>query len=190
MGRTLSRTFDPSPMACNCNQYPDLDEGAALQKRCSQTKKTLGLLQLLSLHESGEHKLYRCAKCGQLWQRSLAWALGNREYLFKVPQIDSEAWLARPFFPPDELFLRSGSVGLYLERAQFVEQEALCRSAGCPEHSIKFSVFCALHHMQNLGIKTGPPGDYRWFGPYLEENFSVTMKQLKALPNYTSWNEQ
>lgn len=170
--------------SCTCNLYKDLDGRAALNKRGHDTKRILDALQKIAEHPQGEHRLYKCPVCAQMWQRSLDWMRGNKPYVFKVDTIAIEDWLHMPFVQPDELFNRAGHVEQYLERAFFEEQETFCRIEGCQEHAIKFSVVCAYHHMQNIGIKANLPDEYRWFGPYIKSNFEYTIEQLKTLPNY------
>jgi uncharacterized C2H2 Zn-finger protein len=170
--------------SCRCESYQDLDSRAALNKRGPETKRISNALELIAEHPGQEHRLYKCPVCGQLWQRSLDWMRGNKAYLFKVPSIEVGQWLHKPFVQPDELFSRIGHVQLYLDRASFEEQAATCKSPGCGEHSIKFSVFCAFHHMQNIGIKAEFNDDYRWFGPYSKSNYEFSIEHLKKLPNY------
>jgi predicted RNA-binding Zn-ribbon protein involved in translation (DUF1610 family) len=170
--------------SCKCKNYEDPDSRAALNKRAAETKRISAALQFIAEHPGKEHRLYECPVCGQMWQRSMAWMLGNKAYLFKVPPIENEQWLQQPFVQPDELLSRIAHVQLYLDRAFFEEQAALCKSPDCGEHSIKFSVFCAFHHMQSIGIKAEFNDEYRWFGPYTRSNYEFNIGQLKKLPNY------
>jgi hypothetical protein len=170
--------------SCRCKNFEDIDGPAALNKRMRETKRILGDLKFIGEHSGKEHRLYQCTACGQMWQRSLSWMEGNKPYAFKVPSIDIGQWLQKPFVQPDELFSRIGHVQLYLDRATFEEQAATCKFPDCGERSIKFSVFCAFHHMQNIGIKSNVTDEYRWFHPYLKANYEFGIEQLKALPNY------
>jgi hypothetical protein len=139
---------------------------------------------MIAEHPGGEHKLFKCIGCGQLWQQSKDKKRGNQRYLFKAPSIEIAEWLDKPFVQPDELFDRAGHIQQYLRGAVFEELEPLCRSANCQNQSVKFSVLCAFHHMLNIGIKAEIPDDHRWFEPYHKSNYEFNFEQLQALPTY------
>jgi hypothetical protein len=170
--------------ACRCIAYTDLDGRPALNKRGNEINKMLRSLQMIAEHPGGEHKLFSCTGCEQLWQQSLDWMRSNQRYLFKVPSIEITDWLDKPFVQPDDLFNRARHIQQYLRGAVFEELEPLCRSANCPNHSVKFSVFCAFHHMLNIGIKEEIPDDYGWFDPYHKKDYEFNFEQLQALPTY------
>lgn len=174
--------------SCACNRYTDISDRDLLNKRSKETKKLTGDLTLLAEHAQKEHTLYKCPVCGQLWQLSLDWMGGNKPYIFKVPNISQADWTEKPFVQPDELFNRIARIQLYLKNTLFVETHDLCRKDGCANHALKLSVFCAVHHMENIGIKAELPDDYRWFEPYYKENYAFGIEQLKNLPNYKSLN--
>ena len=169
---------------CHCNQYGDILNYDLLKKRYRETKNILANLLVIAEHPEKEHFLYKCANCGQQWQRSLSWMDGNKPYAFKVPPIEIEVWKQRPFVQPDDLFAITGGIDLYLERATFEEQSTLCKNSTCSHHAIKFSVFCIVHHMENLGIRVSIPDNYTWFPPFEKGHIELTYQRLSELPNY------
>jgi len=171
-------------MACSCIKYTDLVDRPSLNKRGHDTKKILAGLQIVAKHSSEEHIVYKCTFCGQFWQRSLDWMRGNKPYLFKVPTTTETDWLNKPFVQPDELFNRVARIHQYLERASFVETAEKCRHENCSNQAIELSVFCAFHHMENIGIKSDVTDEYEWFDPYAKQNFEFEIGQLRGLPNY------
>jgi hypothetical protein len=55
--------------SCRCNDYKDLDDQPALNKRGHDTKRIADALQLIAEHPQKEHRLYRCSACGQMWHQ-------------------------------------------------------------------------------------------------------------------------
>lgn len=172
---------------CTCNKYGDILDYDLLKKRFKVTKNILTNLTLIAEHPEKEHYLYECVKCGQLWQRSLSWMDGNKPYVFKVPKIEIEIWKCNPFVQPDDLFVRTGVIRHYLDRATFEEKNSLCRHSDCSHHAIKFSVFCIVHQMQNIGIKATFPDDITWFLPYEKKLVEPTYERLSKMPNYKKY---
>lgn len=169
---------------CRCASYEDLNGRPALNKRGHDTGKIINSLELMAAHPDKENKLYRCSFCGQLLQKSLDWARGNKPYVFKVPDIQVEDWIKEPFVQPDELFNRVAHIEQYLKRATFEEQATPCKSSGCEEKAVKLSVLCAFHHMLSIGFKANLPGNCRWFHPYVKSNYEFSIQYLKSLPTY------
>jgi hypothetical protein len=176
-------------MICNCEKYTDLADLPSLNKRGHNTMTIIDMLTLVAECINTEHQLYICGTCGQFWQRSLARMRGNKPYIFKVPNIEIEQWKAKQFVQPDELISWSDHVQQYLNKVNFEEHVANCRREGCDNHAVNLSVFCALHHMDNIGIKISLPNDYLWFPPYVKENFELSIAQLKQLPTYKPYHE-
>lgn len=172
---------------CNCNNYSDILDYDFLKKRFRETKNILSTLGLIAEHPEKEHLLYKCRNCGQSWQRSLSWMDGNRQYVFKVPEIDVEKWKEKPFVQPDDLFVRTGVVRHYLERTTFEEQNTLCRHNECSHNAIKLSIFCIVHHMENIGIKTTLPDNVTWFYPFEKRLIELTYERLSEMPNYKKY---
>lgn len=161
---------------CDCPRFEPLAlTRDAVNQRARETKSLKSRLEQIAEHPEGEHRLLRCPLCGQLWQRSLAWNWGNKEYLFCVPEIEYESWISEPFVQPDELLIFAAVVERFLENASLEPREARCRREGCREPAVKLSAFCRLHHIKNLQaarqLPQSPTG--RWFAPYSEENFAV-----------------
>lgn len=154
-------------MNCECNQYQHLELiRKAISKRIRETKSLKKKLDLLA--ENGEHKLWRCRACNQLWQSSRAWNWGAEEYLFKVPEISVDEWLNKPFIQPDEMLIHTSVMKDYMDGQTFVEKPEKCRTEGCIKRAIELSVFCLEHHvesLQNAGrLPQTPQG--RLFPPY------------------------
>jgi len=179
--------LSPGKEKCICNKYSDILDYGALTKRFKDTKNIFSYLTLIAEHPEKEHRLYQCETCGQLWQRSLSWMDGNEQYIFKVPKINIGEWKEKPFVQPDDLFVRTGVVRQYLERAIFEEQNVICRHAGCTHYSIKLSVFCVIHHMESIGIKLTLPDNNTWFPPFEKELVELTYERLSELPNYKKY---
>lgn len=174
---------------CNCAKYDHLLDNDSLDKRFKETKKIVAGLESIAKDSTGEHHLLHCTTCGQNWQRSLSWMDGNKEYVFKVVDIDTAQWTKKPFVQPDDLFVRSGSVNMFLSRATFEEQNEKCRRDDCNNQAVKMSPFCLVHHMESIGIKASLPDSNTWFSPYERENFELTIERLKELPTYKSLND-
>lgn len=173
--------------SCSCGSFGDLLTSNDLPKRERKTAKIVRSLALLATHPLGEHELYTCAKCGHYWQRSLEWVSGNRPYIFKVVPIDLAEWMEKPFVQPDELFVRVGVFEQYWRNNVFDEKEALCRKDGCGNHAIRLSVFCVLHHMDSIGLKTQFPDNLTWFGPYRKDDLEPSIEFLKRQSNYVAY---
>jgi hypothetical protein len=174
---------------CNCNKFGDILDYDLLKKRFKETKNILTNLTLIAEHPGKEHYLYECQNCAQLWQRSLSWMDGNKQYVYQVPQIEKEVWKCMPFVQPDDLFVRTGVINQYLERGTFQEQNFQCRRSDCSHHAIKLSVFCIVHQMQNIGIEATLPNDVTWFLPYEKELVELTYERLSELPNYKKYHQ-
>jgi hypothetical protein len=157
---------------CECKSFEDVElTREAVNHRARQTTSLKLRLQLIAKHTDGEHWLFQCRECGQNWLRSLAWNWGNKEYLFRVPRIESDAWIKEPFVQPDELLIFAS----LLNRFHFEPSEHKCRRDGCAKNSVKLSAFCVNHHIQNLQkVGTFPQTPIgRWFVPYDATNFAV-----------------
>ncbi|MGC4104067.1 hypothetical protein [Ferruginibacter sp.] len=173
---------------CNCNIYGDILEYTQLKDRFKDTKKILSDLKLLAQHPEKEHQLYQCVNCGQYWQKSMSWMDGNKQYVFKVREIEVTEWKEQPFVQPDDLFARTGIVNQYLKRATFEEQETLCRHPSCPHHAIQLSIFCIVHHMESIKIATTIPDNVTWFPPFEKKHLELSYERLSELPNYKKYS--
>lgn len=158
---------------CSCSDYEDLEFlRKVISKRIKETRSLKKFLVLVAEHPDKEHKLYRCNECGQLWQSSRAWNWGNDEYLFKVPQTETDAWKSEVFVQPDELLIFTASVSDFLKRNTFTENDTSCSVSGCERKAVSGSVSCLRHHIESLQrartMPSYPTG--RWFKPYVREN--------------------
>lgn len=156
-------------MNCTCGEYADLKlDRADISRRSKQSKRLRGILNLVTEHREGEHKLFRCSTCEQLWQQSRAWNWGNIEYLFKVPPIAVRDWESLPYVAPDELLIYAAVLDRFLAGKTFRPTEAKCRHEGCAKQAVELSVHCLRHHIESLqrigNLPKTPAG--RWFDPY------------------------
>ncbi len=158
---------------CACADYEDIEfHRKAVRKRINNSRALKKALPLVAKHSDGEHKLYRCESCGQLWQGSRAWNWGNDEYLFRVPLVDFSQWLEEVFVQPDELLIFTAFISEFLRQNAFVTTEAQCSISGCNGQSVSGASTCVRHHVAALQrvhqLPANPSG--RWFGPYVREN--------------------
>ncbi len=160
---------------CLCVQFNDLEFlRAAITKRIKDSRELKKSLTVISKHMDGEHKLYHCAACGQLWQGSRAWNWGNDEYLFRVPPVEPTDWESEVYVQPDELLIFTAVMHNFLMRGAFKDTASICRTEGCSRNAVSGSVNCLSHHLGNLQkLGTMPPYPIgRWFGPYIRENIA------------------
>jgi hypothetical protein len=158
---------------CLCAQFSDLELlRGDITKRIRDSKQLKKSLSVICKHLDGEHKLYHCAACGQLWQGSRAWNWGNYEYLFKVPSVEPLDWASEVYAQPDELLIFTAVMHDFLTRGAFTDTVSICRAEGCSKKAVSGAVHCLGHHLSNLQILgTMPPYPTgRWFGPYAREN--------------------
>src|SRR5439155_25550096 len=117
---------------CDCPEYLPLELlRKAIDDRIRASKSLRKRLELIAEDPSGEHRLYRCPTCAVLWQRSLAWNWGNKEYLFTVPEIDPALWKEQVYVQPDELLIFAAVFGRFMEQQKFEPSVDVCRSEGC-----------------------------------------------------------
>ncbi|GLC30616.1 hypothetical protein [Clostridium omnivorum] len=110
-------------MWCNCSNYKELElNRESISDRIKCTKQIIRKLKLIS-KSSNEYRLYRCEVCGQLWQGSFAWNWGNKEYLFKVPDISIDSWIFEPYMSPDEMLIYSAIMEDYFNKNSFEASE-------------------------------------------------------------------
>jgi hypothetical protein len=158
-----------SNMNCTCGDYADLElERGDISRRSKQSKHIKSVLSLVAEHPKGEHKLFRCPMCEQLWQQSRAWNWGDVEYLFKVPPIAVCDWELLPYVAPDELLIYAAVLDRFLSGKTFRLTGKKCRLEDCERQAIEFSVHCLRHHIESLqqirNLPKTPVG--RWFDPY------------------------
>ena len=154
---------------CECEGYEHLELlRKCIDRRIKETKKLRKQFEILAEHENRLDKLLRCEACGQYWQSSRAWNFGNKEYQFKVPEIEIAEWLSEPYVRPDQMLIHSAIMQDYFERNTFAETDNECRAEGCNLRAIKLSVFCTVHHIEALQRAGALPRDPkgRGFLPY------------------------
>ncbi len=165
--------FGIARKSCSCADYEDIEFARqAVSKRIKKSRDLKKVLELLQTYTYGIHKLYRCRICGQQWQGSLAWGWRNEEYLFRVPQIDTEQWLEEAFVAPHALLAYVASFHDFFTKNQFDETEKQCSVKGCERKAVSGVFTCLLHHVEGLQrlslLPKEPTG--RWFKPYEREN--------------------
>ena len=155
---------------CTCATYADIEFlRSAVRERVKASRALKKSFTLVAKHSSGEHKLYSCPDCGQLWQGSRAWNWGDDEYLFCIPTVSIEAWLQEVFVQPDELMIYVATMRSVLDEGRFVAGKAACEAHGCERVAVEGLATCLPHHVQALQhagqLAKEPSG--RWFGPYV-----------------------
>lgn len=154
--------------SCGCDEYGHLEfDRKTISKRIRQTPDIIGEFKLVTAVTSGAHTLYRCPKCGQLWQQSFAWSWGSRPYAFRVPRIGWREWLKRQYVHPSDILEFMWVMSEFLQQ-RFTRSRRTCTNLDCSEKAIQLSVHCLKHHVQALQkaelLPPNPAG--RWFGPY------------------------
>ena len=151
-------------MSCECSKYEPVKlDRKSISKRISESKSLGKKLTLIAEYreQEGWHDLYRCAECSQLWQASLAWNIGGREYLFQVPHISIAEWLMEPYVQPYDLMM----YGVAYEELMAQSYEATdypCREEGCEHLAIRWHILCKEHYLASkLKVPQG-----RMFLPY------------------------
>ena len=138
-------------MNCNCGQYDAIELfREKVSERIRHTRTLKKRLETIAEHSLGEHKLLKCPLCGQYWQISCAWNWSNGKYLFKVPDIKINEWLSKPYVQPDELLIYTAMMHDYVDKNNFVETEKDCRTDGCANRAVRYSVLCLDHHIESL----------------------------------------
>ncbi|HYK06092.1 MAG TPA: hypothetical protein VE974_30395 [Thermoanaerobaculia bacterium] len=140
----------------------------AIKRRIRETKRLLARLSLLETNAQLQLRLYICAVCGQYWQTGHEWNFGDREYIFRVPAIESSEWLREPYCQPAAMLIYSAAMENFFARNSFEDGDAPCREEACANRSMKQGFFCLDHHLEQLRavriLPPTPPG--RIFAPY------------------------
>ncbi len=158
-------------MNCKCPEFADLniDDRQNISTRAKLSRQIKASLTHVTTHADKEHKLFKCPKCGQLWQSSNAWNWGSKEYFFRVPKISTKNWLVKAFVDPDEILLFYGIFFRFLTALKPDEtRDGKCNIPTCNSPPLKLSNQCLKHHVQSLQkikmLPQKPKG--RWFAPY------------------------
>jgi hypothetical protein len=154
---------------CSCHATGDLDlVRDAISKRIRISNSLKRELALVVRHTDREHRLYRCEVCGRLWQAAYASNWGAKEYLFRVPDIESVDWEKEQYVDPDELLLFVAVITGFLGQPGLKVAGNACQVADCGESAVTLSAFCVQHHVESLQrvgqLPTLPEG--RFFGAY------------------------
>src|SRR5262249_15616435 len=151
---------------CACPDYDHMElYGRNISRRIRDTGRIKGRLALIAEHPIRTHSLYKCEVCGQSWQSSYAWNWGGKEYIYKVPSINPEDWLAQPYILPDQLLIYNAVMSNWYDRNHFTESDESCRRPGCPNRALSGLAQCLQHHIEDLQrVHTLPqPPQGRWF---------------------------
>lgn len=157
-------------MSCKCSKYPDLPlVRDAITRRIRDTKAIVARLTLLETNSRDRLSLYVCGTCGQHWQTGHEWNFGDRDYIFRVPAIETSEWLREPYCQPASMLIFSAAMKRYYEMNDLAEGDAPCREAGCPSRAMKQGLFCLDHLLEQLrAMKILPPVPAgRLFPPYV-----------------------
>ena len=107
---------------CNCEHYPVPElSRRAITQRIWQTRTIRPTLVVRSRQADELLILLQCPSCASFWQEGLAWSWGGKRYLYRVPPISEEEWLAEPYVQPHELLVYGAGMADYLETNEFVE---------------------------------------------------------------------
>ena len=156
-------------MACTCDDYaPVALSNDAMARRIRESKQIGRGLEEVAQHPNGVDALYRCASCGRLWQRSLAWSFGNKPYFFQVPDIAMDAWMEEPYVRPDLMNGYAGAINLFMSSLDLTVSGVPCRRAGCTRNAVSGLALCLPHHIENLQTakRLAAPPAGRMFPPY------------------------
>ena len=159
-------------MSCDCAQFQPIE--LARQNITQRIKQSPAIRKrLVQIAENAELRLYlfRCPECSQLWQSGHEWNFADQEYLFQVPVIDVADWQREPYQQPAAMMIFSAVMRDFCSRATFETSDLQCRSEGCLERAIRFSVLCRRHHiesLQKIGKLPKNPVE-RLFPPYFIE---------------------
>lgn len=156
-------------MTCSCSHYSPLElSRESINKRLKSAKAIIKSLNLLAESRPTLLKLLQCPHCKQHWQTGREWNFGNGEYVFQVPAIEPEEWLAEPYTQPAAWLIYGAGMENYYSKNSFEEGKTPCRVEGCQELAIKLSGVCQAHHIAQLErfglLPKRPTG--RLFPPY------------------------
>jgi hypothetical protein len=155
--------------SCACAKYPPLELSRdQIDKRIKATKNILRHLDLRGESPKG-HSLFQCKSCKQFWQLSNAWNWGGKNYLFKVPDIETSDWIDNPYISPADMTIYSASMEEYFRKNKFKESDNACKIENCNKKSLSNNVLCKEHFIESLQ-KIGllpQPLQGRMFAPYI-----------------------
>jgi hypothetical protein len=156
-------------MPCDCAQFQPIElDRLSITRRIKKSPAIRKRLTQIAEHTGLWLYLFRCPECGQFWQSGHEWNFGDREYLFHVPPIEVSVWQSEPYCQPAAMMIYSAEMEDFCARNTFEPGDSPCRSEGCRERAIQFSVFCLDHHIESLQqlelLLRAPVG--RLFPPY------------------------
>jgi hypothetical protein len=160
-------------MPCDCAQFQPIElDRQSITRRIKQSPAIRKRLTQVAEHTGLRLYLFRCPECGQLWQSGHEWNFADREYLFHVPPIEVADWQSEPYRQPAAMMIYSAVMRDFFARCTFEPGDSSCRTEGCRERAIRFSVFCREHHIESLQqrqqLPKTPVG--RMFPPYYVES--------------------
>ena len=143
---------------CLCSLYSSpLQSLASVQERMTHADEIEKTLKKIAV--GNWRVLYRCESCGTLWAEEFPYSEqhgGGCPCFYQMECQDPEAWLkTAPYltmelrtFEEDRAFLS------FLLKDEVGPEK--CRTSDCLSKKVKLSIFCALHHFENLKKKTVP----------------------------------
>lgn len=158
-------------MSCDCIQFLPIElNRKSITRRIKESPEIRKRLELIAEHAGLRLYLFRCAACGQFWQTGHEWNFADREYLFHVPPTEIEDWQREPYQQPAAMMIFSAVMTDFFALNTFETGTSACRSLGCEEMAIRFSVLCLTHHIESLrNLRQLPqPPLGRMFPPYYD----------------------
>lgn len=160
-------------MTCDCAKFQPIElDRQSINRRIKESKAIRKRLTQVAENPELRIFLFRCPECGQLWQSGHEWNFKDQEYLFQVPPIESRDWENESFRQPAAMMIYSAMMRDFFSNNTFECSESQCRSEGCTELAIRFSVFCRDHHIESLQRRGSlpPTPNGRMFPPYYVES--------------------
>ena len=160
-------------MPCDCSHFQPIElDRKSINRRIKESRAIRKRLTQIAEHTGLRLYLFCCPECGQLWQSGHEWNFADQEYLFQVPPIEIPDWQREPYQQPAAMMIYSAVMEDFFARCKFEPGDSPCRTEGCTNHAIRFSVFCRNHHIESLQqgdrLPKKPVG--RMFPPYYVES--------------------
>ena len=76
--------------------------------------------------------------------------LGSKNYLFKVPDIETNDWIDNPYISPADMTIYSASMAEYFRKNKFTESDNACKIENCNKKSLSSNVLCKEHFIESL----------------------------------------
>jgi len=116
------------------------------------------------------YRLYRCERCNQYWQASLAPRDSDTWYLYKVPTTPVAKWKRAPYVPPHHIVFYLQDREEYISNC-FDLRDRQCRADGCEKRAIGGLLNCHYHQWMEITGRRYREWFERltWYPPYSPE---------------------